>query len=1705
MLIKDDLIMKSLKFLSLWALPLWLMIWSISNRPEADSLSSFAFTNCPSLACKDTVRVSLDAHCEVHLTPFMLLGGDPACMEGLDVEVFAPNNRSLGSYVPRDYKGQALRYQITNPENGDKCWGHILLQDNTPPLLVCPDHTDEALTTVFANRLTGTLSDEDPAFRRRDFTCWLGPQVPNAGSYFVDTIAFQVAKDGIYTFILMTDFLAAPRGAGAIFQGGFYPENACQNIIAFTESGSIVDNGALLNDWWIRTPGLGDYLPWLNGNTNRPILRISLALKQNETYYLATTSLRPEDTGDFVWLVFRDDIVQAPGIGGILLGESVHTIPWLTPLLCEDFKQLQLSGTQCYRTDNEGNITNISPALRAILQRTGFPHQGDPAFTRNGAVRDNCDHIEVCVTDRLLHEYGDCREVVLVRTFTAKDAHGNTDACEQYITVHKPTTRDVILPNYTAYIECDEMFPTDSTGYPHPSVTGYPTIKTTFGFHDLSEPFCNISAIYADEARVQVCDRAFTFLRVWTIFDWCNPGSTFIYRQLVKVGDFTPPEITCPTGHDGCIPVFSTGPFACAASVIIPPPDTVTDNCSEGWRITVDVILDIYTPIYDLDGEIEDYDYEEVTLATGKKPGDIVNNVPVGVHRFRYRVRDDCKNTGIRDCYFEVIDKSEPIAICKDLLNVSIGGPEPFSKITAEELNNGSYDNCGKIRIEIRRIVDAACAEEYELLTGQTLVTDDTDDPLVPDGDAPLPTDGGLASSDEEEILYTEWGEHIFVICCDVGQTIRVELRVWDDADGNGIAGEYENVDYCGREIEDNYNICWGEIFVEDKIKPLCKPPADRTVRCTDERVRYRPKFTCADEELLNDLFGAFTAADNCHAIIVCQEIIDQRDNCGAGTITRIAYALDDAGNVSAPCRQMITVTLDHDYEIMFPADVSGECNIVLDTIIGLSEAGCDLLTVSVTDERFSVPTGECFKIFRTFRVLNWCEYDGVSPPVVISRDEDCDGKAGDEPVYVLRRPGPGNAQPAFIDRNNNERDNNPRAGEIGSSCPANPAGYWRKSNATGYWQYTQFISVFDSHPPRLLPSPVDVFCSNTLDCEGDIGIPFLVSESCTPGNLRFEVIVELFNDSINFVRVPGDRVRGVYPKYTFESRFPIGNHTVEIFVSDACGNVASFRAPFTVADCKAPALTCINGLAVDLMPVIPAMDVDGDGRPDRGVAQVWAQDFVRSAADDCGEAVRFSINRPGETPDINRRDLILTCQDAGNTVAVEIYAWDDADNPRAIRPDGTRGGPNGARCVTYLLVQENISGTCDDEDAPGAIAAGIVQTPNERPVADVLIQLSEGQHNSAVTDANGRYTAQVPALTTQLLLQADFRTSPLLGVSTYDIVLITQHILGVRPFDSPYQYLAADANRSGSVSILDVLLLRKLILGVEIDFPDEQSWRFVSSAYRFPMPTNPWIEKFPEVLLYRNLQLPLTNADFVAIKLGDVDFNALPDPRRTAPMATKPLLLQIEDRALQAGQTVEIPFRADMNETPGYQFALGFATDALELKDVIYELAGPEHFGWRFIEEGILTTSWNHAAGQAAGGVQTLFRLVFEAKKTGNLQEWLHIEPRYLNAEAYDPTGARRAVEIGFVNSEDQFMLWQNAPNPFAQETTIAFYLPKGGDTTLKIFGSNGQLLYTEKTYFERGHQQWQVGYHRLAGAGVYFYTVEVNGWKATRRMILL
>jgi hypothetical protein len=929
------------------------------------------------------------------------------------------------------------------------------------------------------------------------------------------------------------------------------------------------------------------------------------------------------------------------------------------------------------------------------------------------------------------------------------------------------------------------------------------------------------------------------------------------------------------------------------------------------------------------------------------------------------------------------------------------------------------------------------------------------------------------------------------------------------------------------------------EVLVEDKVNPFCIPPHNVVTDCTDIPYDFDP----FDTDQLQELWGEAEAQDNCPGA-TWQELtpIVNLHDCGFGTIIRRFRATDAWGNPSTnSCQQIITIREVHNYEICFPKDAQANCGEPNPDTISTNEIACDLLAVSVTDENFSASGNECYKIFRTYRVINWCEYDGQSAPRVVGRDEDCDGLPGDEAICVLVRP-IANTQgqtKVYYDRDNNENNLNPLQFFKSPICDGltNPTGYWissdidqnavppRNISSTGYWQYTQIIKVYDNVDPIITPGDFDPFCSiDNVDCDGPVNIPFSVDENCTPNDLTIKVFLDAFGDGLNVVAgiydyavyvsptgvVTGNTavftVSGTYPNYHITSTgLPIGSHVFEVHVEDGCGNVGAVEIPFDVVDCKAPTPICINGLAIELMPVEPNTDADGDGDFDTGAMAIWAIDFIASPITDCSEPIKYSINRAGDTPNMSQTGIVLTCDDAETTI-VEIYAWDSAFNPYAVQPDGTVGGPNYDFCETYVLVQDNMFDLCDPVPGNGAIA-GTIATETGDGLEGANVDVSGEMNLNQVTDADGGYqfTGLLSGYDYTVTPQLDL--NPLNGVSTFDLVLISKHILGVAPLNSPYKMIAADINNSKTITTLDLIKARQVILAIETEFTNNTSWRFVDAAYVFPNPANPWAQVFPEVVNINNLPADvLTSGDFVAVKTGDVNNSAVANAYTDVDVRTsgETFAFQVAEEAVKAGNEYRVAFTgADMEQIQGYQLTMNFDRQALELVDIAYGVASEENFGLRFASEGMITMSWN---GEARSE-DVLFTLVFAANRDAQLSELLSVSSRYTVAEAYNNKDEVMDVAINFGSETVTagFELYQNVPNPFKGETLIGFSLPEAADVTITIHDVNGKTLRLIRDGFAKGYNTVSVSSAELPAVGVLYYTVETADFTATKKMIIL
>ncbi len=116
-------------------------------------------------------------------------------------------------------------------------------------------------------------------------------------------------------------------------------------------------------------------------------------------------------------------------------------------------------------------------------------------------------------------------------------------------------------------------------------------------------------------------------------------------------------------------------------------------------------------------------------------------------------------------------------------------------------------------------------------------------------------------------------------------------------------------------------------------------------------------------------------------------------------------------------------------------------------------------------------------------------------------------------------------------------------------------------------------------------------------------------------------------------------------------------------------------------------------------------------------------------------------------------------------------------------------------------------------------------------------------------------------------------------GLTTFDMIKIRKHLLGIETFNEPWKYLASDANHSTAISTADLIQLTKLVLAVSNDLPDNTPWGFIKTDYIFSSPSNPYMEAYSgNARSYQYVAGSGIPLDFTGYKIGDINESADPD-----------------------------------------------------------------------------------------------------------------------------------------------------------------------------------------------------------------------------------
>ncbi len=412
----------------------------------------------------------------------------------------------------------------------------------------------------------------------------------------------------------------------------------------------------------------------------------------------------------------------------------------------------------------------------------------------------------------------------------------------------------------------------------------------------------------------------------------------------------------------------------------------------------------------------------------------------------------------------------------------------------------------------------------------------------------------------------------------------------------------------------------------------------------------------------------------------------------------------------------------------------------------------------------------------------------------------------------------------------------------------------------------------------------------------------------------------------------------------------------------------------------------------------------------------------------------------------------------------------------------------------------------------------GNIAKSNSDPVENVEVVLSGSASDITYTNASGNYSFEMDAGGNYVIdpsKDGDDRN----GVNVLDQLLLQRHLLFINRFDNPYEWIAADINGDSRVDVLDLLLLQRLILFITPEIENLESWRFVDKKYNFP--SNPLSATFPEIISFSPLNSDVNDADFVAVKIGDLD-NSSSFRKNEEQVITKSDCNSISmlEADLNSGTTYEVEFSAT-----GFPDVLALSTE------ISFDLSKLEYIGFKdsqldgftdanvsaaLSDQGYILISWISGTGlpQAMSEGQKLFSLEFRVLDEVALSDAIAITSDNLNSELVNADLATNCVElfVDMVSSTESLAGFNNLdvsvyPNPFS--TMLTLKLSSGQmikDAQLEMVDPSGKLVYSERLIPLNNSYVHEIDAARYnLGQGVYYLRIKTENELITRRIIYL
>ena len=473
---------------------------------------------------------------------------------------------------------------------------------------------------------------------------------------------------------------------------------------------------------------------------------------------------------------------------------------------------------------------------------------------------------------------------------------------------------------------------------------------------------------------------------------------------------------------------------------------------------------------------------------------------------------------------------------------------------------------------------------------------------------------------------------------------------------------------------------------------------------------------------------------------------------------------------------------------------------------------------------------------------------------------------------------------------------------------------------------------------------------------------------------------------------------------------------------------------------------------------------------------------------------------------------FLLSFSGTDNSVTSFLVDCTDAANPGGIVPGGYTvylysGTTVIDSCGNFLQVLDGAN-HCPAPFTSGGVV-GRVFTEDDNMIPEVMVELEGSDMPEYMTNAEGFYAFDDVAFGESYMVVPEKDKDYLDGVSTLDLILIQRHILGIEKLDSPYKIIAADINRNDVVNGLDLVELRKLVLGIYDELPNNTSWRIVDASHDFVEPGNPFISVIPEDYLIRNHNTPMT-VDFIGVKIGDVNNSVRMGIQGTLldKRTSSEFHLRVPENEFDAGLATEIIVSADdISDINGFQYTVSVDQSYAEIIEFnpLVEGMTMANVNMNNIEHGFFNLSWNANTEMMSNEID-LFSITIRMKDQASTSTFLSIDEDGLSPEAYTD-GEIYGIALDYVedDNDEMVMLYQNAPNPWKTSTDIKFVLPSDARVLFAVYDVNGQMVRRTEIDAVEGDNWIYLDKGDLPSGGIYYYELITGELSLTQKMIFI